>query len=148
MFPTLSWLVAPEAVIMTSPSVTREEKAAITTDPDSTMFSCGVVLIDFTHIRQDYFIGPRTQLPHRQSTHWSQVTHICISKETIIGSDNDLSPGRAKPLSEPMLEYCYLDPWEQTSVKSQSKFIYFHSRKCIWKCHQEICGHFVSASTC
>ena len=24
----------------------------------------------------------------------------------------------AKPLSEPMLEYCYLDPWEQTSVQS------------------------------
>ena len=23
----------------------------------------------------------------------------------------------AKPLSEPMLEYCSLDPWEQTSVK-------------------------------
>ena len=23
----------------------------------------------------------------------------------------------AKPLSEPMLEYCQFDPWEQTSVK-------------------------------
>ena len=23
-----------------------------------------------------------------------------------------------KPLSEPILEYCYLDPWDQTSVKS------------------------------
>ena len=38
----------------------------------------------------------------------------------------------AKPLSEPILEYCQLDPWEQTSVKYQSKFIHFHSRKCIW----------------
>ena len=28
----------------------------------------------------------------------------------------------AKPLSEPMLEYCYLDPQEQTSVELQSKF--------------------------
>ena len=37
-----------------------------------------------------------------------------------------------KPLSEPMLEYCQLDPWEQTSMKYQSKFIHFHSRKCIW----------------
>ena len=27
-----------------------------------------------------------------------------------------------KPLSEPMLEYCQLDPWEQTSVKSWSKY--------------------------
>ena len=27
-------------------------------------------------------------------THWGRVTHICISKITIIGSDNGLSPGR------------------------------------------------------
>ena len=30
----------------------------------------------------------------RLSTHWSRVTHICVSKLTIIGSDNGLSPGR------------------------------------------------------
>ena len=34
---------------------------------------------------------------------WGRVTQICVSKLTIIGSDNGLSPGR--PLSEPMLEY-------------------------------------------
>ena len=27
-------------------------------------------------------------------THWGRVTHLCISKLTIIGSDNGLSPGR------------------------------------------------------
>ena len=27
-------------------------------------------------------------------THWGRVTHICVSKFTIIGSDNGLSPGR------------------------------------------------------
>ena len=27
-------------------------------------------------------------------THWGRVTHICVGKLTIIGSDNDLSPGR------------------------------------------------------
>ena len=26
-------------------------------------------------------------------THWGRVTHICVSKQTIIGSDNGLSPG-------------------------------------------------------
>ena len=35
----------------------------------------------------------------------------------------------AKPLLEPVLEYCWLDPWEQTSVKFSSNFIYFHSNK-------------------
>ena len=27
-------------------------------------------------------------------THWGQVTHICVSKVAIIGSDNGLSPGQ------------------------------------------------------
>ena len=27
-------------------------------------------------------------------THWGRVTHICVSKLTIIGSDNGLAPGR------------------------------------------------------
>ena len=27
-------------------------------------------------------------------THWGRVTHICVSKLTLIGSDNGLSPGR------------------------------------------------------
>ena len=29
-------------------------------------------------------------------THWGRVTHICVSDLTIIGSDNDLSPGRCQ----------------------------------------------------
>ena len=31
-------------------------------------------------------------------THWGCVTHICVSKLTIIGSDNDLSPGRRQAI--------------------------------------------------
>ena len=33
-----------------------------------------------------------------QLTHWGRVTHICISKLTIIGSDNGLSPGRRQAI--------------------------------------------------
>ena len=40
----------------------------------------------------------------------------------------------AKPLSEPMLEHCQLDSWEQISVKFKSEFYHFHSRKCFWNC--------------
>ena len=40
----------------------------------------------------------------------------------------------AKPLPEPMLAYCQPDSWEQLSVKFESEFCHFHSRKCIWKC--------------
>ena len=31
-------------------------------------------------------------------THWGRMTHICVSKLTILGSDNDLSPGRRQPI--------------------------------------------------
>ena len=32
------------------------------------------------------------------STHWGRVTHICVGKTTIIGSDNGLSPGRRQAI--------------------------------------------------
>ena len=31
-------------------------------------------------------------------THWGRVTHICVSKLTIMGSDNGLSPGRRQAI--------------------------------------------------
>ena len=31
-------------------------------------------------------------------THWGRVTHICVSKLTIIGSDNGYSPGRRQAI--------------------------------------------------
>ena len=31
-------------------------------------------------------------------THWGRVTHICVSKLTIIGSDHGLSPGRRQAI--------------------------------------------------
>ena len=37
----------------------------------------------------------------------------------------------AKPLSEPMLPYCQLDPTEHISVKFYSKFKSFHSRNAL-----------------
>ena len=38
-------------------------------------------------------------------THWGWVTHICISKLTIIGSDNGLSPGRRQAIT--LLNQCW-----------------------------------------
>ena len=34
----------------------------------------------------------------QQLTHWGRVTHICVSKLTIIGVDNGLSPGRRQAI--------------------------------------------------
>ena len=35
---------------------------------------------------------------HSGLTHWGRVTHICVGKQTIIGSDNGLSPGRRQAI--------------------------------------------------
>ena len=49
----------------------------------------------------------------------------------------------AKPLSEPMLAYCQLDPLEQTSAKSESKFIFFIQENAfenvVWKMTAILC---------
>ena len=74
-------------------------------------------------------------------THWGRETQL-----TIIGSDNGLSPGRHQAIL--WTNAGILNPYEQNSVKSLSKFINFHSRKCIWKCRLRNGGHFVSASLC
>ena len=34
----------------------------------------------------------------RYLTHWDRVTHICVSRQTITGSDNGLSPGRRQAI--------------------------------------------------
>ena len=34
----------------------------------------------------------------QELTHWGRVTQICVSKLTIIGSDNGLSPGRRQAI--------------------------------------------------
>ena len=49
----------------------------------------------------------------------------------------------AKPLPEPMLSYCQLHPWERTSVKFESKYKTFHSRKCTRKRCLRNGKHFV-----
>ena len=54
----------------------------------------------------------------------------------------------AKPLPEPMLAYYHLDPWEQTSVKFQSKYNNFLSRKCNWNCRLLRGAMFVLPSMC
>ena len=37
-------------------------------------------------------------LVYNRLTHWGRVTHICVGKLTIIGSDNGLSPGRRQAI--------------------------------------------------
>ena len=47
---------------------------------------------------RNHFALSATKRLQRSITHWDRVTHICVSKPTTIGSDNDLSPGRRQAI--------------------------------------------------
>ena len=49
----------------------------------------------------------------------------------------------AKPLYEPKLAYCQLEPKEHISMTCCLKFKYLHSLKCVWTCRMSNGGHFV-----
>ena len=72
--------------------------------------------------------------------HWGRVTHICVGKLIIIGSDNGLSPGRRQAII-----------WTNAGIWLMGPlgtFIHFHSRKCTCKCRLRNVVYFVSASRC
>ena len=90
-------------------------------------------------------ITPRgiTRTTEALLTHWDRVTHICVSKTTIIGPDSGLLPGRRHYLNQ-----CWNIVSSNPRNKLQWKYIHFHSRKCIWKCCLRNGDNFVSASIC
>ena len=65
--------------------------------------------------------------PWAHLTHWGRVTHICVSKITIISSDNGLSPDRRQAI---IFTYAGILLIGQTSVKILSEFKHFRSTKC------------------
>ena len=83
---------------------------------------------------------------HTLLTHWGRAMHICVTKLTIIGSDNCLSPGRCQPIVWTNAEILLIGPYEQISVLIEIQT--FHWRKSICNCRMRIAGHCVSASMC
>ena len=63
-------------------------------------------------------------------THCDRMTHICVGKLTIIGSENGLSPRRRQANIWTNAGSFLIESLEQTSMKYQSEFKYFHWRKC------------------
>ena len=56
-------------------------------------------------------------------THWGLVTHICVSKLTITGSDNGLCLLGTKQSSDPVLEYCKFVTYKNLQIsKSWSHY--------------------------
>ena len=89
------------------------------------------------HVMCKYYRDRLTHLPRISAAYmrqWIGSTLVQIMACRLFG---------AKSLSEPVLGYCRLDPKEQTSVKLQSKYGAFYSRKRIWKYRLANGGHFV-----
>ena len=55
-----------------------------------------IFLLMFVNVKHQAIIW--TYVDQAVSTHWGRVTHICVGKLTIIGSDNGLSPGRHRAI--------------------------------------------------
>ena len=84
---------------------------------------------------------------HWISTHWGWVVHnMCQQMRSSLLQIMACRLLGAMPFSEPMLNYCQLNPWQQTSVKFESKYHNFHSSKLLSKCCLQNGSHFVSAA--
>ena len=105
--------------------------------------SCDLLLIS-TALRQSY------NWPHASDVAIKTFVNVSVGKLTTIGSNNGLSPGRRQTIIWTNVGILLIWPltlWK-TSVKCLSKFIHFHSRKCVWKSRLQNGDHFASASMC
>ena len=80
--------------------------------------------------------------------HWGRVTHICVNRLTIIGSDNGLSPGRHQALIWTIDGTLLITLGNKLQWNLKKKFRHFYSGKFIWKRRLDNDGHFVSTSLC
>ena len=69
-------------------------------------------------------------------THWGRVTHICVNKLTIIGSDNGLSPGRHQAIIWTSAEILLIGPlgtnFSEILIRIQTfEFKKIHLNTCI-----------------
>ena len=88
---------------------------------------------DFT-LLQTHWSLVSFALGYRGLTHWGRVTHICVGKLTIFGSDNGLSPGQRQAIIWTSAGILLIGPLGTNFSEILIKFKHFHSRKSIWKC--------------
>ena len=81
-------------------------------------------------------------------THWGRVTHISVSKVTIIGSDNGLSPGRRQAIIWTNAGILLIGPLGANFSEILIEILTFWFRKMRLKCRLRNSVHFVSASMC
>ena len=80
-------------------------------------------------------------------THWGRVTHTCVIKQTIIGSDNSLSPCLSQGIIWSNVGILLIRTLGTNFSEIINEIHKFSFGKAILKCRLENGGHFVSAST-
>ena len=81
-------------------------------------------------------------------THCDRVTHICVSKLAIIGSDNGLSPGRRQVIISTNAGILVIGPVGTYFSEILIEIDIFSFKKMHLKRRLRNGGHFVSASMC
>ena len=87
-------------------------------------------------------------LKYRPLSHWGRVTHICVSKLTIISSDNGLLPGWCQAIIWTNAEILLTGPLGTNFSEILIKIYVFSFWKMHWKLSPGKWDHFVSASMC
>ena len=81
-------------------------------------------------------------------THWGRVMHICIGNLTIIGLDNELSPGWHQATIWTNAGILSIGPLGTNFNEILIEIYAFSFKKYIWKYRLENVSHFVSDSLC
>ena len=84
----------------------------------------------------------------RNLTHWGRVTHICVSKLTIIGSDNGFSPHRRQAIIWTNAGISLIGPLGTNSSEILIEILTFSFKKMRMKVSSAKWRPFVSASMC
>ena len=81
-------------------------------------------------------------------THWGWVTHICVGKTTIIGSDNGLSPGRRQAIIWTNDGILFIRPVGTNFSEILFGIQTFSLKKIHWKMLSGKCRPFFLSSMC
>ena len=81
-------------------------------------------------------------------THWCRVTHICVGKLIMIGSDNGLSLDRHRAIIWTNFGLLSIGPLRTYFNETIIVIVKFRWIKCTWKCRLRNGDHLISASVC
>ena len=110
---------------------------------NSTRFVCSLYYIKYPVIQRLLMIPSMQFL-----TYWGRVTNICVSKLTIIGSNNGLSPDRRQAIIWTNAGLLLIRPLGTNFSKILIEILKFSFKKSVWMCRLRNGGHFVPALMC